>query len=442
MKSVGTQPTDTVQPPEDAQVERSARMFDPYLTSTHPIVTTLAANLADSCELLSANRQRKMKARDRENLNAMVHAVLANLARMIAEGANPPTVGVSLRAARQKTTRYDRRGFTGLPALLETLSNSGSGILLSKSYRKGTASAISVDPALGDALRRFKFRPEHFGQAEGRETIWLARTQRDYVDNSTEREEIDYADTPETERYRAEMQTINSALRNADIRMEPSEGPLVLTSLRELRRCFNLPGGSPEGMERFDLGGRLFGGWWENLPSNRRDMIRINREPVADLDFASMFLRLAYLEAGVRPPEGDLYAVSGLSEARWRDGVKKTVSAMLFRVGPLTRLPKDVKALLPPRASGGQVRTAIVTAHPALAQVFETGIGLRLMFLESQIIVGALLRLAGKSVPVLPMHDGLMVPRLKTDMAAKAMGDASEEITGFRLPITLKAFYK
>ena len=68
-------------------------------------------------------------------------------------------------------------------------------------------------------------RAEHFGQAPSRETIWLSRAERDYVDGTLDRELIDYADTPETLRYREEMATINTALRGADMRMLPDGGP-------------------------------------------------------------------------------------------------------------------------------------------------------------------------------------------------------------------------
>ena len=75
-------------------------------------------------------------------------------------------------------------------------------------------------------------------------------------------------------------------------------GQPVLTALRELRRSFNLPARTPLGVERFDLGGRLFGGFWQSLEKQRRRSIRLDGELIADLDFAAMFLRLAYLEVG------------------------------------------------------------------------------------------------------------------------------------------------
>ena len=88
--------------------------------------------------------------------------------------------------------------------------------------------------------------------------------------------------------------------------MLPDGGPPVL------RRSGSFTGAltarQTPGRERFDLGGRLFGGWWQSLEKQRRRSIRLDGEPIAELDFAAMFLRLAYLEVGESPPEGDLYA--------------------------------------------------------------------------------------------------------------------------------------
>jgi hypothetical protein len=436
-----TKAADPVKVEGDAQLQRSAYLLDPYLTSDHKFITAIAGNIVGMTELGMTGRVRRMKDRDRQNFHDILICILANLAKAAAEGIEPPAVAVSLKAAKRKRTRYDRPGFAGLPRAVELLAGKST-LILNRSTRKGTASRITASQHLAHTLYRFNFRPEHFAVAEGRETIWLSRTTRDYVEGTEERELIDYRDTDETRRYRGEMERINAALQESKLAFEPDGGPLVATSIRQLHRSFNLPPDAPEGTERFDCGGRLFGGWWMNLPKERRHLIRIAGEPVADLDFASMFLRLAFLEAGKKPPEGDLYAaVPGLEEPRWREGVKKTALAMLFRTSPLLRLPRDAKGLLPPRMSGSIAREAILSAFPALASIFEHGKGLGLMFKESQILIAALLDLADRKIPALPMHDGLMVPISKASPAARAMQDAAERICGFRLPITVKATY-
>ena len=62
--------------------------------------------------------------------------------------------------------------------------------------------------------------------------------------------------------------------------------------------------GDPE-RQRFDLSGRLFGGFWQGLKRARRAGIRIDGEPVATIDYSSMFARLAYASKGAEPPAGE-----------------------------------------------------------------------------------------------------------------------------------------
>ncbi|KAF0232094.1 MAG: hypothetical protein FD175_289 [Beijerinckiaceae bacterium] len=426
----------------DAQPARSARMFDPYLTTTHPLASEIAGIVVANWNHGLPARRRRLKDRDDKAIRDMVRAIVANLALAAFEGMEPPSIGVSLKDAKRKRSRYDRPGFSGLPRVIAVIDRTVDLLSLAKSSRKGTASAITATPPFAKAVAGSEFRPHQFHIARERETIWLSRMTRDYAAGTEERELIDYRDTEETHRYRDEVGKINVALQAADLALHWNNGPPVATSVRQLHRSFNLPPDAPEGTERFDCGGRLFGGWWMNLPKERRHLIRIAGEPVADLDFASMFLRLAFLEAGEKPPEVDLYAaVPGLEEPRWREGVKKAALAMLFRTTPLLRLPKDAKGLLPPRMSGSIAREAILSAFPALASVFEQGKGLGLMFTESQILIAAMLDLADQKIPALPMHDGLMVPISKATPAARAMQDAAERICGFRLPITVKATY-
>ena len=69
---------------------------------------------------------------------------------------------------------------------------------------------------------------------------------------------------------------------------------------------------------------------------------RIDGEPVAYLDFQSMFPRLAYVAAGSNLRRGGLYGlVSGIVTQEHRAGIKIVTSAMFYAEGPLSQLPKD-----------------------------------------------------------------------------------------------------
>ena len=104
----------------------------------------------------------------------------------------------------------------------------------------------------------------------------------------------------------------NEWLDTADISFDPAacDNPVNVRA-RQLRRQFTLG--------RFDRGGRLFGGFWVNLPKPVRLIgIRIDGEAVAGLDYSALNPRLAYHIAAADPPPGDAYTLAGLEQSRDR----------------------------------------------------------------------------------------------------------------------------
>ena len=156
-----------------------------------------------------------------------------------------------------------------------------------------------------------------------------------------------------------------------------------------------------DGPVTFGKPGRLFGGWWQQFKKERRARVRIQGAPVAILDCASMFARLAYAHQGLEAPVGDLYDLTELLrgyDAAIRDhrkGVKKVFNAMIFGGGMGNKLPVGARPLLPPKVSVDEVRKAIIARHPALQELFGTQVGFKLMFQESQVLLRTLGQLMG-----------------------------------------------
>ena len=86
-----------------------------------------------------------------------------------------------------------------------------------------------------------------------------------------------YRDTPQTNAWREQVQRINASLHKADITFDAGNGLIAGHLIPEhgiafrdrfMRRIFN--------NERWDHGGRLYGGFWQGLPRELRDGIRID----------------------------------------------------------------------------------------------------------------------------------------------------------------------
>ena len=218
--------------------------------------------------------------------------------------------------------------------------------------------------------------------------------------------------------------------------------------------------------ERFHRGGRLFGGFWTNLEFSRRGSIRIRGEPIADLDYSTVFARLAYAEMGKEAPEGDLYALPGLEG--FRSGVKLAFNIFLFDgTGRRSKWPAgkmgigvgndaDAKKVNHHHHQGNdlaqnhegflpagwedprRLRAAILTKHPALRKAFGRGLGYGLMFTESRVLMAVLEELMRRGIIALPLHDGLMVARSTMGEAMEVMREKGLEVAGASIPVEVK----
>ena len=239
-------------------------------------------------------------------------------------------------------------------------------------------------------------------------------------------EYLDYPETAETRKLRGEVRHLNRRLAAAPVAVigtHDSEGRPVDPSRRTLRRIFN--NGS------WSAGGRLFGGFWMTMPrEDRFRLIRIDGEPIANVDYGQLFPRLAYVTAGAEPQTGDLYDIGG--DGRHRDGWKVLLNALLFVEGSLTRWPKGASKLFPKGTRLKDCLVQISARHAPIADHFGTGVGFRLMCTESRMLVFVLDRLFRSGIVALPLHDSVLVAGSNAECARTTMLEAARRFTGLR----------
>lgn len=226
-------------------------------------------------------------------------------------------------------------------------------------------------------------------------------------------------DDPCVAKLLSEMTVINDALAKANVDWVGSGE--VDTRTRRLTRVFN--NGS------FDQGGRLFHGFWQTLSKEqRRAGLRLDGREVVEVDFVNLGVRLAYARLGIAPASDvDLYVVPGAGGNR--EGVKRMMGALLCSPQPLARFPQGLKAQFAGRRFP-DVYGAICKAHPALVTQFGTSQGLIHQRIESDIIVRALIELAGMGITALPVHDCLLVGREHAEACRDVMERAFLRETG------------
>ncbi|GAA0020721.1 hypothetical protein BRDID11018_34120 [Bradyrhizobium diazoefficiens] len=231
---------------------------------------------------------------------------------------------------------------------------------------------------------------------------------------------IAYRSTARSRKFENQVRSINRLLREADIEVVGqddsglslgADGQIIAPYRRSLRRIFN--------NGTWLHGGRLAAGFWMSMEREERRRIRINGQPVAEVDYGQLFPRLAYVRAGAPQPEGDLYNV--FRNGTGRDGCKKLMNALLFSQGPLRNWPEDTHRHFP---DGINLRTAIemlAAKHAPIAHLFGKGLGFQLMRIESDMLIEVLTELSAAGVIALPLHDAVLVAEAHWSVAKETM---------------------
>lgn len=231
-------------------------------------------------------------------------------------------------------------------------------------------------------------------------------------------------DTEEVHALRSEMLDVNRWLAVADVDWwgVPEEDG-VDPGDRFLRRIFN--NGSLE------HGGRLFGGFWQNLSSEARlEGIRIDGMRVASVDFGQMGVRLAYALAGATPPLGDLYAIPGIRGSR--EGVKKLLGALLAADRMPKRMPAGTRQYFHATAKIHDVVDAIARHHAPIQHLFGTGLAFPIMYQESQVLLAVLRHLRDVGIVALPIHDCVLVRCDRAQETKAIMEEVFFSVTGVK----------
>lgn len=419
------------------------RWLDEWQGASGPALVRLVGEtvaLLAQYEAETGARQRKRREADERRHRTAVEAVVANLAYAVLMPPETGRLAVSLRHGDRGARRYDNpafgktfSGLLGLLDALEVLSLRGP----SSMWRE--ASSIAPTPTFAGRVQRAGITVSDFGRLPGEEPILLKRKHgRGGPTSSTVAGLVDYPDTGATVAMRETVQGLNAFLDGAAVSFVDDGGGAVDHRQRRMLRHFVLL--PDDEVPRFDRAGRLFGGFWQNLRRDRRAGIRIEGEPVVDLDFASMFPRLAYASTGTAAPEGDLYAIEGLGPEH-RPALKLAVNTLLFDDFRRTSWPipeNDEAPRLPPDWTVARTKAAILKLHPPLRGCFGVGLGFSLMHTESVILIHALGEMRARGIVGLGLHDGLLLPRSRAHEGMAVMEDVARVITSQTLPVVLK----
>lgn len=163
--------------------------------------------------------------------------------------------------------------------------------------------------------------------------------------------------------------------------------------------------------------------------ANRRNDLEIDGQPIAELDYGQMFLRMLYADTASGAPDvEDLYIVPGYE--LHRKGVKTIITAALTTDTELLRMPEGARKHFSDDIPFSEVMAKIVKYHAPIARHFFTGVGMKLQKREADIMVKLLLKAKAQDLILLPIHDGVLCQSGREQETKRLMETVFREETG------------
>ncbi|WP_149574803.1 hypothetical protein [Xanthobacter oligotrophicus] len=233
---------------------------------------------------------------------------------------------------------------------------------------------------------------------------------------------IDYDDTTATTKMRNDLKMINHTLLSSWIDINLSDIEFIKLQKRisartvdsdndshtvdltriELHRVFN--------NSSWDEGGRFYGGWWQTIPSEMRKFITINEKDTVELDYSGMHVKMLYAEVG-EELTGDAYEIPNLVAPR--PLIKRTFNKLINASGRIRiDIEFDANNI---GMSWEQFIGCIIRHHHRIDKFINSGYGVKLQRMDSDIANAVMLRFHYMNYACLPIHDSFIVIKSLAD---------------------------
>ena len=421
-----------------------ARAFNPFLCARTDNLMALITEVQvqmSGYEAYYETRKRARRPADQVTYDRTVEAILCDLCAVALASENDSIhLPLSNKVLRSKSRYKGTALGKTLPDILKVMSAPEMSFVfvekghstfkivdddLNVAFAGGQQTILKAGPKLLSRIKRFSITRDDLGHAPEEEVLILRAPKRHSNSNAEYQE---YEDDEATLALRQQMTSINDWLDTADI---TCSHPQVDPAHRRLRRIFN--------NSNFAKGGRLYGGFWQAMPSDeRQELILIEGDWCVELDYGQMSLAILYGLTGAKPPEGDLYDLStqGIPTS-YRKGIKTVIQALINSSKVPTKMPKGVRKHLPSHTNIRDILAAIESKHPTIYPQMTSGIGMQLFRKESDILVDVLITLRSEGIVALPVHDAVVVRDDISDKAKAVMKQVFREHTGITPDVTL-----
>lgn len=294
----------------------------------------------------------------------------------------------------------------------------------------GKVSRINAAGELAEAFQAFPLAWAKIKSPKSSELIVMSVGQKD-----KQRRFVNQAEHPDVQTWQRNLNQINELLASKCIHLDTTNDNIQLAAMGQskgnkngfvspinfskvsLRRIFS--------RDQLDCGGRFYGGWWQNIPSVYRPYVAIDGGITVEADYSGMALNSLYAISNEFLGDGDPYDI-GLNYLTESDPkrklVKKYINATLNDENKKFRLSHDELTTL--GISSHELHAGVLRRHPKIAKYFNSGIGLHLQFVESQIAESVMIEFLRYGEACLPIHDSFIVRHELIDQLESVMQES------------------
>lgn len=423
--------------------------------SQHPEISKLVAELYDEIsadefgEVFGrSNNQGRCKPKQR------LYIIIVDL---YAAWCDDPDLSLSFsrdRNAYQPNSRYNEYGVPfSIVKVIDWLERKGYIITTlgnhdHTGYGRSFTSRMSATEILRARFEKLTVHQLSLEQSNTQELIIRKSGREETVNNRY----VNYEDTKFTNAQREILQKYNELLSRTFVDIPYLEEPVatwvnskgeehkawINQTDKVVKRIFN--------ENRWDRGGRYFGGFWQKLSSDLRSMLWINDHPTIELDFSAMHPSLLAIKEGITDPEPFYdYDEQVLPEAITQSEQQRKLFKSLFLIIFNTSTKRAAfRAFRNNQTSGSvekslsneqlnKVVSVIISRHPYLKKYFFSRVATSLMFQESQITEVLLKAYTEDDTPILSVHESFIVQVKHAAKLANDMKSASKEVLGSEL---------
>ena len=268
--------------------------------------------------------------------------------------------------------------------------------------------------------------------------------------------EYDEDDHPDIKSMREDLNAYNELLERTHIDISSLDDPYVERQKADgsaqkvsidrsnqfVRRIFS--------RNSWNLNGRFYGGWWQQIGEDYREDIRIDGSPTIEVDFKGYHVAILANEQGIsKPVDYDWYNfdevfIDGFDAKTQRKALKLLVLTAInakdkdkafqaFRNNSRHRLENTQLELL---------LSKFIEKHPYLEEGICSDRGIDLMYKDSLVTSLIINEFVKKQEPILSVHDSYIVKRDSVLLLRDTMNKATKAVLSTSLPVDQGHFSK